>query len=172
MADLIVLGYPDAAKAEAAREDLLAMQKEYLVRMSDAVVATRDAKGRVRLNQLVHPWTFGAATGSIWGLVIGLFFLNPLFGIVLGAAAGAVGGAMTDYGIDDAFMKRTSEMLSPGQAALFFMAERATGDRVVEHLARHGGTVLRTNLDSSQEQKLRAAFDAAQRDLRGTPAAA
>ena len=166
MTELIVIGYPTPAVAETAREQLLELQREYLLQLSDAVVATRDEKGRVKLNQLIHLWTLGAATGSFWGLLVGLLFLHPLFGVLAGAAAGAVSGALTDYGINDDFMKEVSETLQPGQAALFVMAERATGDRVVEKLSSFGGRVLRTNLDTSQENRLREAFEQASRATR------
>lgn len=174
MTDLIVIGYPNTSAAETAREKLLGLQKEYLLQISDAVIATRDEKGRVKLNQLVHLWTLGALTGTFWGLLIGLLFLHPLFGLITGVAAGGLTGALTDYGIDDSFMKDVSNILRPGQAALFLMAERATGDRVVEELSSLGGNVLRTNLDTSQENRLRAAFEKASlavRDVSPTGAA-
>jgi uncharacterized membrane protein len=43
----------------------------------------------------------GAASRSFWGLLIGVLFLNPIIGV----ASGALGGALTDFGINDAFMK-------------------------------------------------------------------
>jgi hypothetical protein len=41
-----------------------------------------------------------------WGMLFGLIFLTPLFGLAVGAAIGALGGAFRDYGIDDDFIKR------------------------------------------------------------------
>jgi uncharacterized membrane protein len=100
----------------------------------------------------------------MWGLIAGLLFFNPLLGVVTGAAAGAVAGALGDYGINDDFMRNIADVLQPGQAALFVLADRVSSDRVLEQLARFGGRILRTNLDSSQEQKVRTAIEQAARE--------
>jgi uncharacterized membrane protein len=39
MSDLVVLVFPTEAKAEEVRQKLLAMQKEYLIELGDAVIA-------------------------------------------------------------------------------------------------------------------------------------
>ena len=43
MSDLLVIEFPSEAKAEGVREMLLAMQKEYLIELGDAVVAVKEA---------------------------------------------------------------------------------------------------------------------------------
>jgi uncharacterized membrane protein len=43
MADLVVIAFPNEAKAEEVRQKLLAMQKEYLIELGDAVIAVKDA---------------------------------------------------------------------------------------------------------------------------------
>ncbi|WP_144098598.1 DUF1269 domain-containing protein [Croceicoccus sediminis] len=165
MKELIVIGYDNAEKAEAARTALLGMSGEYLVDVSDAVVATVNEKGKIKLNQMVNLWAAGAAGGSFWGLLIGLLFLHPLFGVVVGASAGALSGAVSDFGISDPFMRRVTQMLQPGQAALFVMSRTAMSDRAIEELAAMGGEVVRTNLDSTKEQAVRDAFDNAHAEL-------
>jgi uncharacterized membrane protein len=67
------------------------MQKEYLIEMTDAVIAVKDDKGRVKLNQLLNTTAVGAVSGTFWGTLIGLIFLMPLAGAALGAAGGAIG---------------------------------------------------------------------------------
>ena len=172
MRELIVIGYDNVEKAEAARKDLFGMAKEYLVDVGDAVVATADEKGKIKLNQMVHLWSIGASGGAFWGLLIGLIFLHPLLGVLAGAASGAVAGALSDYGINDEFMKKIAGILQPGQAALFIMAKRANTDKVISQLSKHGGEVIRTNLDTDQEHKLRAAFEKAQKAAADEQAAA
>ena len=49
----------------------------------------------------------------------------------------------------------------PVYATLFVLAREVTTDRIIEHLADHGGHVLRTNLSNADEDKLRAAYDEA-----------
>lgn len=158
MADLVVIGYPDPAIAEQVRERLLGLQKEYLVDLGDAVVATKDEQGRISLNQLVSLAAPAAASGGLWGALIGLLFLHPLLGAAVGAAAGAISGALTDIGIEDSFMKEVAQVLQPGQAALFVLVRRVTADRVLPELAPFGGTVLRTSLTEDREHALRDAL--------------
>ncbi len=164
MSELIVIGYDTPDQAEAARAELLGMAKEYLVDVADAVVATAAKDGTIKLSQMVNMWTVGAIGGALWGLLVGLIFFNPLLGVAAGAGTGAVSGALTEYGINDKFMKHVSAVLQPGQAALFIMARKTVSDRVLEHLGDKGGHVLRTNLDSDAENHLRKAFDNAHAD--------
>ncbi|MBS7698155.1 DUF1269 domain-containing protein [Chelatococcus sp. YT9] len=170
MSDLVVVVYPSEQKAEEIRQRLFELQKEYLIKIGDAVIATKNDKGHVKLNQLMNTTAAGAASGSLWGLLIGAVFLMPLVGVVLGAASGALGGALTDFGINDKFMKELSESLQPGSAALFVLVQEVTGDKVLEELRGSGGTVLKTSLDHSKEQALREAL-AAQPLNAPTPAA-
>jgi uncharacterized membrane protein len=45
MAELVVIAFPNEAKAEEVRQKLLAMQKEYLIELGDAVIAIKDDQG-------------------------------------------------------------------------------------------------------------------------------
>ena len=99
MSDLVVIVYPSEEKAEEVRQRLFKLQKEYLITLSDAVIAVKTEAGAVKLNQLVNTTAVGAASGSFWGLLIGVLFLNPIVGVALGAASGALGGALSDFGI-------------------------------------------------------------------------
>jgi len=155
MSDLIVIAFPSEEKAEEVRQKVLSLQKEYLIELGDAVVAVKHPNGHVKLNQMFHPTAAGAAAGSFWGLLVGILFMMPLVGVALGAGAGALGGAMTDFGIDDKFMKALGESLQPGNAALFLLVRKMTADKVFEDLRGVGGTVLRTSLDHAKEQALR-----------------
>jgi uncharacterized membrane protein len=118
MYDLIVIGFPDAKTAEAARDELFALPSEEIFRVSDVVVATRDEKGAIKLIHLVHPSALNLGTGLTSGLLIGLIFLHPIFGILVGAAAGAVGEGLSECGVDEGFIKQIDDLLRPGRAAL------------------------------------------------------
>ena len=52
MSDLVVIAFPTEAKAEEVRQKLLAMQKEYLIELGDAVIAVKDSKENIKLNQI------------------------------------------------------------------------------------------------------------------------
>jgi uncharacterized membrane protein len=158
MSDLIVIVYPTEDKAEAIREKLLNLQKEYLIELSDAVIAVKQDNGRVKLVQLMNTTAISAVSGGFWGLLIGSIFLMPLLGASIGAASGALSGALSDYGINDGFMKQLATSLKPENAALFLLIRKMTADKVLDELKGTGGTVLRTSLDHTKEQALRDAL--------------
>jgi len=169
MSTLVVIDYENEVRAEEVRLALLKMQKEYLVDLEDAVVVVRDDRGRVKLRQLYSLTAAGAVSGGFWGALIGLIFMNPLFGMAIGAAAGAVAGALRDVGIDDNFMKELGQTLKPGTAALCVLIRQMTPDKVVDELKKFGGTLIKTNLCHENEGKLREALATA-RKSEETPA--
>ncbi len=167
MSDLVVIAFPTEEKAEEVRQKLLAMQKEYLLELDDAVVAVKDAQGSIKLNQMINMTTTGAVSGTFWGTLVGLIFLMPLVGAAVGAASGALGGALTDLGINDKWMKETAAAIAPGTAALFVLVRKVTADKVLERLKGEGGTVMKTSLDHTKEAALRAALAEAKAAIPG-----
>ena len=163
MSTLVVIDYESEVRAEEVRLALLKMQKEYLIDLEDAVVVVRTEQGKVKLRQLYNLTAAGAFSGGFWGALIGLLFLNPLFGFAVGAAAGAVSGALRDVGIDDNFMRSLGETLKPGTAALCVLIRRMTPDKVVQEIQKFGGTLIKTNLCNENEAKLREALSSVQR---------
>ena len=87
-----------------------------------------------------------------------MIFLVPLVGAAIGAASGALGGWLTDVGVNDTFMKEVAESLQPGNAALFLLIRKLTTDKVLEDLKGVGGKVLRTSFDHTKEDALRNAL--------------
>ena len=158
MSTLVVIEYEDMYKAEETRLLLRKLQKDYLIDLEDAVVAVKDAQGKVKLQQAVNLTAMGAVSGGFWGSLIGLIFLNPLLGLAVGAGAGAVSGALTDVGINDKFMKELASGLKPGSSALFVLVRNSTPDKVLDEVKGTGGKILKTSLTHEDEAKLQAAL--------------
>jgi uncharacterized membrane protein len=93
--------------------------------------------------------------------LIGLLFLNPLLGLVVGSASGAVAGALSDVGVDDKFMKELATHINKGNSMLFVLVRKATPDKVLSQLQGAGGKIVQTSLTHEEEDKLQAALDAA-----------
>jgi uncharacterized membrane protein len=155
---LIAIAYPDEATAERVRAELAQAGKEYLVELHDAVVVVREGDGKVKLRQAYSTAGVGAAGGAMWGGLIGLLFLAPLFGMAIGAATGAVFGKMSDVGVNDNFMKELGSKLTPGGAALIALGRSDAPERVLERLRPFGGEVIQTSLSDEDEAQLRAAL--------------
>lgn len=159
MHKLIVVAYDSEFKAQEIRLDFLKMQKSYLVALEDAVVVEKKQDGKVKLHQMYNLTAHGAVGGGFWGVLIGLIFMNPLLGFVVGAGAGAVAGALSDVGINDDFMKQLAEKLTPGTSALFVLVDADLTDKVLDELRGTGGTVLQSSLSHENEARLQAALD-------------
>ncbi len=162
MSNLIVIGFNNEADAFEMRAALAKLQAQYLIEMEDAVVVTRDAKGKVQLHQAVNLTAAGAASGGFWGLLIGMLFLNPLAGFAIGAGSGALSGKFSDIGINDAFMKDLGATITEGTSALFVLVRKSTPDKVLEALKSFAGKgrVLQTSLTKDKEDELRAFIEA------------
>jgi uncharacterized membrane protein len=104
--------------------------------------------------------------------LVGFLFMMPLVGTALGAASGALSGKLTDFGINDDFMKEVAASLQAGNAALFLLIKKMTTDKVLEDLKGVGGKVMRTSFDHEKDEELRAALaDASAPTKTETPAA-
>jgi uncharacterized membrane protein len=158
MSNLVAIAYPDRETAEQVRRTLIEMQKEHIIELDDMVVVTRAEGGKVKLHQAVSIASAGAAGGALWGGLIGLLFLAPVFGMAVGAAAGGASGALTDIGVDDKFMKELGTHLDEGSAALIVLVRKSTPDKVLPRIKEYGGHVLQTSLNEAGEESLRTAL--------------
>lgn len=166
MSDLIVVGFDTKEEADNVLLKLNGLSKEYLVDLEDAVVVVRDESGKVHLKQSMNLTAIGATSGllsgSLWGGLVGLLFLNPLAGFAIGGAigagAGALSGSMADYGIDDDFIKSLGETIPNGSSALFILVRKVQPEKVMAELTGFRGRVLKTSLSPDQEAKLQAAL--------------
>lgn len=160
MSQLIVIGFDSEADAFALRDELAKAQKEYLLKLEDAVVVTRPTEGEYQLHQALNLTSAGALGGTFWGGLVGLLFLNPLLGAAVGAASGAIAGKLSDVGINDDFMRSLGQSIPPGGSAVFILVRKMTADKVLARLEsfRLRGRVLQTSLPDAQEERLREAF--------------
>jgi uncharacterized membrane protein len=159
MATVSVFKFPTADGAESVLGQLVALQKDHLITIHDAaIVSWPHGKKAPKTRQLVNLVAVGAVGGLFWGTLLGVIFFTPLFGMALGAAVGALGGAFRDYGIDDDFIKRVRTAVTEGTSALFLMTSDTVIDRVADALKGTKFEIIATNLSVEQEQKLREAF--------------
>jgi uncharacterized membrane protein len=110
------------------------------------------------------PWTRelgaltgpGALWGGSWGVLLGLIFLVPIAGPTFGAAAGAIASGLADFGIEDDFIKRVRDTVTPDTSALFVLCDIAVTDRITQEVP--AADVVRCELSVEHERRLRAAL--------------
>jgi uncharacterized membrane protein len=159
VSDLVAIAYKDVPTAQQVAGNLGEAVKAHEIELDDLVIVERKDDGNVKLHQPSLAGA-GAVGGALWGGLIGLIFLVPLFGMAIGAAAGAAGGALSDTGVDDKFMKRLGEELTPGAAALILLVRKVSPDKILPKV-QIPGTVIQTSLSNEDEQALQAALDRA-----------
>jgi uncharacterized membrane protein len=155
---LAVIAYPEQSTAGEAAAALQRMQKEFLIELEDVAWVTKTRDGKMKLHQVSSETGAGAASGALWGFVFGLLFLMPIFGMAVGAATGALAGHFAHYGIDHKWIDEVASAIPPGGSALFVMARNTNQERVLPEMAKFGGTVLKTNLTTEQQQALEGAL--------------
>ena len=148
MSQLFAIVYDGPDEARGAADGIGALARSHTLSLRDMVVATRAADGTVTLDKSVDPVAGGALGDAFWGGLVGLVFTAP----VPGNAVGALGGWLTDYDIDDDFIREVSERLRPGRAAVFVLADNLIVDKLAPALGKVRGesiySVLTCNVDA------------------------
>ena len=160
MSELIVLAFDYEEGALQARDKLLDIQKRRMLQLADAAVVVRRQDGKVKVKQVRSLVGSGAFGGAFWGLLIGLLFAAPWLGLALGAAAGAGIAGLSDFGVDDKFIKKVGDTIQPGHSALFLLVHKANLEKWLGDIKDYNPTVLQTTLSEEDEAKLREAFGA------------
>lgn len=159
MSELIVIGYDDHDKATAAYNEVMNLQKDFVVSLQGLAIVTVDAEGKSHVETPQKIVGVSAASGALWGMLIGLLFFVPFVGLALGGAMGALFGKMGKSGINDQFRSQVQELLKPGNAAVVIMASKITEDKFADAMKAYGGTLLKTSLSEEDEKELAGELD-------------
>jgi uncharacterized membrane protein len=157
---LTVWKYGTPTGADDAVHLIENLARQGLLTLHDAAtVSWPDDQKKPKTRQLTSTTGAGALGGAFWGMLFGLVFFVPLLGAAVGAATGALTGSLTDVGIDDGFINRIRDEITPGTSAIFLLTSDAVLDKVRDAFAQHAPSeLIFTNLSSEQEQALRGVF--------------
>ena len=159
MATPTVWKFDDAGAAEAAVATLEGLAKQQLITVQDAATVSWPSEAKKPKTRQLHSLAgAGALGGAFWGMLFGLLFFVPLLGMAVGAAMGALTGSLSDVGIDDDFIKRARDEITPGTSALFLMSSGAVVDKVRDAFRGQQAELVSTNLSDDQERALREVF--------------
>lgn len=156
MSELIIIGYDDHATADRAYNKVMDLQRDFVVELNGLATVHIDDKGKKHVEMPQKIVGASATAGGLWGVLVGLLFLAPGLGLLLGGAFGALSGKLSKAGIDRSFRERVEGMLTPGSAAVVVMAGKITEDKFNKAMAEFGGTVLQTSLSEEDEAELAA----------------
>ena len=149
----------DGAAAAGALVRELARSGEVV--LHDAAVVEWEAEeGKPRTRPIgASTLPVDALGDGFWGLLFGLVFFLPLLGAATGAATGALSGALSDVGIDDSFINRVRDTVTPGSSALFVLTADGGLARLRDAFADGApGQLVFTELTPEQHAALRTVF--------------
>ena len=136
MATLTVWKFDTADRGRRRHRDPADLATKKLITIHDAAtVRWEPGKKKPKTRQLNNLAGAGALGGAFWGMLFGLIFFVPLLGAAIGAATGALAGSLGDVGIDDSFINRVRDQVTPGTSALFVMSSDAVMDKVRDAFA-------------------------------------
>ena len=157
MGQVIVMTFDDIEQAGKARETIRSVEKSGALSLDDYAIVVKDAEGKISVKNVADKGQkWGAAGGAVLGGL--LFFMFPIAGIGIGAAAGAVVGKMFGLGVDKKFVKEVSEALKPNGSALFLQVGKGNPAALTAALRPYEGTLLQTSLSDELEKELRDAL--------------
>ena len=160
MATLTVWRFDTTDGAEKAADILSDAERRGVVLLPDAATVEWEVgKRKPKTRQLTNTTVAGALGGGFWGLLFGMIFFVPLLGAAIGAATGAITGSLTDVGIDDRFINKIRDQVTPGTSALFVLTSDADVDRIAQgFVGGPQGELIHTDLTPEQEAALREIF--------------
>jgi uncharacterized membrane protein len=174
MSNLVVVGFEkDRFRAAEALNKMRQLDFSWTGQLDDAVAVHRGYGGELIVDQSYELATGqGAGWGAIWGSMIGL--VSGIFtggatlpaaaavaaaATAVGASVGAtIGGIGTrwwkdEFGVSDDFIRRASDLLQPGDSAIFAMLT-GVPDNFQKVFEDFGGKVLMTSLSDEQKEKI------------------
>jgi len=154
MSEIIVIGYDDQGTAMQAYNEVMTLQKDFVVQLTGLAIVRVDAEGKSHVETPQKIVGVSAASGALWGMLIGILFLVPFVGLAIGGAMGALMGKVGKSGINDEFRSQVQSLLKPGGAAVVVMASKITEDKFADAMKQYGGTLLKTSLSDADEKEL------------------
>ena len=153
MSDLIVIGYENPQSARQAYEQVQRLQHDFIVELRGLAIVDVDNDGKTHVDTPQRIVGQSAATGALFGLLLGILFFVPGMAL-LGGAIGALMGTLSKSGINAAFRSRVEHLVEPGRSAVVIMASKITEDKFASAMQPFGGTILKTSLSESDEKEL------------------
>lgn len=101
-------------------------------------------------------------SGAFWGMLLGLIFGGPFFGMTAGAGIGSVNDEASEYGFNKEYIKEVGQKVTKGTSALFLKTSGAEVDKVADAVKENDWNfeIISTNLTAEHERQLQKDFGA------------
>ncbi len=160
---LIVAAFQDEKTAKEALKALKKAQKEKLIKIENAAVLHKDAKGKLHIKETADMGgkkgaTLGGVAGAAIGLIAGPALLVPA---AVGALVGGLSAKLRDSGFSDARLQALGEGLKPGSSAIVAVVEHTWVEQVKQALAQAEADLLTASISADISEQLDAGHEVA-----------
>lgn len=155
--------FQDEKSAYQALKVLKEAKKEKLIGIVNAVVLTKDVRGKLRIKETADMGggkgaVLGGVTGAAIGLIAGPLLVVPA---AVGALVGGLAAKMRDSGFSDERLKVIGEGLKPGSSAIVAVVEHKWVAQVQNAMAEAGADAVTEALSADIAAQLEAGHQAA-----------
>ena len=135
--DLYIAAYNDPNGARGDFDALKQLVREGIIFMDVCVLVSRDAEGKVKVDENAHEVAKGSMVGAAAGFVIGLIFPPGLIAatVVTGAAGAGVGSLMSHHR-EREIKKDVEDVLPPGSSGIIAVFDEVWVKEVEKALAK------------------------------------
>jgi uncharacterized membrane protein len=160
---LIVAAFQDERAAKEALNALKEAQRQKLIKINNAAVLHKDAKGRLHIKETADMGGGkGAAIGGVAGAAIGLI-AGPVLLVpaAVGALVGGLSAKLRDSGFSDARLKALGAHLAPGSSAIVAVVEHRWVAEVKQAMAEAGADLFAEEIGADISAQLEAGHEVA-----------
>lgn len=161
---LYVASYGDAASANEDFEALKSAESSGEMAVDGSVVLSRDADGKVKVDESLGEVKGGAAAGGVAGLVVGLFAPPLLLAGAVGAGIGAGIGELVKKHEEKKMGAQVEDFLPADSSAIVVVIDDKYLDRVDKALSKSAKKVNKA-IDSGDYDKIQKAIADAGGDI-------
>jgi len=168
---LVVTFKENLYRASGVLDELRVLDDKWILDLEDAIALHRDHDGAVGMDQNYQPTgrrsrEWGAALGLLIGASLSIPFMatgnaSVAEGVLIAASLGRTGTTGVDasiwedtLGISREFFERVSQLVLPGDSAIYAILETAGSEVASSRFQRYGGAVLTLTISIEQQQKI------------------
>ena len=155
--DLYIAAYMDADAARGDWDAIKQAASDDVIKVDGLVLVSRDAEGKINVDDDFHTARKGAKWGAVGGAVIGLIFPPSLLaGAAVGAGAGLGIGALKSHREKAAIKADVEDALPPNSSGIVALFEEVWVADVDKALS-HADKVTKNEVDADSATEVKEA---------------
>jgi uncharacterized membrane protein len=141
---LIVAAFQGENDADEALDELKKAKKEHLIKVNDAAILRKDAKGDLHIKETEDmTGKRGGVIGGVVGAGLGILTGGATLALAgVGAAAGGLAAKLRDSGFKDERLRQLGEGLTPSSSAIVAVIEHTWVEEAQKEFEKAGANVV------------------------------